>query len=94
MPLAINTQHLHPASALCLEALQWLHAREEFANILEIGCGSGILSVACASIWDANIIAADISPKAVFKANAGLENNAGFPRVLDSERVKSWFFTG
>jgi ribosomal protein L11 methyltransferase len=65
MDLTVDTQGLHPASALCFEALQWLHAREQFSNILEIGCGNGVLSLTAASIWDADVIAGDIAPQAV-----------------------------
>lgn len=83
MDIAIATENIHPSTESCLEALQWLNERADFSNILEIGCGSGILSVACASIWDANIIAADISPKAVEDTQA---NIAGYD-LQDRMRV-------
>jgi ribosomal protein L11 methyltransferase len=65
MVLTVSTEGLHPASILCLEALQWLHERQSFSNILEIGCGNGILTLTAASIWQANVTACDISSKAV-----------------------------
>jgi ribosomal protein L11 methyltransferase len=63
--MQIETQGLHPATELCLMALQWLQEREDFATVLDMGCGNGILSVICAHIWPAQVLAADISEKAV-----------------------------
>ena len=57
---------MHPTTECCLEALQWLEARQPFAHMLDIGCGSGILSVVAAGLWrQAELLAADISPQAV-----------------------------
>jgi ribosomal protein L11 methyltransferase len=72
MTIAIDTIGLHPASVLCLEAMHWLHEKTDATNILEIGCGNGILSVAAASIWGAKVIAADISPNAVADTTANI----------------------
>ena len=65
MPITINTVGLHPATESCLEALQWLHEEHNFSNILDMGCGNGVLSLAAAGIWNANVLAADIAPQAV-----------------------------
>ena len=65
MALRVNTANLHPSTEACLEAMQALHAIRDFHNILEIGCGNGILSAVAAHIWTGKILAADISPKAV-----------------------------
>ena len=55
----------HPTILSCLEALQWLAERGRFATILDMGCGSGILSLAAAKMWDATVLGADISPQAI-----------------------------
>ena len=65
MPIALDTQGLHPTTDACLEMLQSLQDNHEFSRILEIGCGNGILSIIAASIWDAPVLAVDISQKAV-----------------------------
>jgi ribosomal protein L11 methyltransferase len=65
MDIAITAAGLHPTTESCLEALQWLHERREFHNVLDMGCGNGILSVASAGIWQAPILAVDVSEKAV-----------------------------
>lgn len=72
MPIALTAQGAHPSTELCLEALQWLQSRAECANILEIGCGNGILSVAAAAAFGAPVLAADISPNAVADANENI----------------------
>ena len=56
---------LHPTTESCLEALAWLHTQERFSNILEIGCGSGILSLTAVALWQAQVLATDISQQAV-----------------------------
>lgn len=69
--LQLETQNLHPSTLLCLEALQRLHLSHDCHDILDLGCGNGILSVVAAQIWPkAQVVAADISPKAVDNANA------------------------
>lgn len=65
MSIAIDTIGIHPATECCFEALQWLHERRTFANALDMGCGNGILACAAASIWDAKVIAVDISEQAI-----------------------------
>lgn len=65
MSLTVAAGGIHPTTESCIAALQWLHPRAECANILEIGCGSGVLSVIAADIWQAPVLAADMVPKAV-----------------------------
>lgn len=64
MPLAINTQNLHPSTAACLEMMQALQ-EHPFTNILDIGCGNGILSLVAAHAWPGDVLAVDIAQKAV-----------------------------
>lgn len=63
--LAIDAAGLHPTTECCLDALQWLSERKDVSRVLEMGCGHGILSLTAAGIWDAQVLAADIEPKAV-----------------------------
>lgn len=67
----------HETTYLCLEALQFL-ADEGFKpeNILDLGCGSGILAIAAAKTWNDAITATDNDPIAVKVAEEnGIENN-------------------
>ncbi len=55
----------HQSTRGCLIALDRLAQGRPMAKILDLGCGSGILSIAAARIWPADIIAADVDPDAV-----------------------------
>jgi ribosomal protein L11 methyltransferase len=58
----------HPTTRLCLELLQEV----EPASLLDVGCGSGVLSVAAAKLGFAPVTAIDLDPVAleVTRANA------------------------
>ena len=61
----IEATNAHPSTLLALEAMAWLHERENFTQILDMGCGNGILSITAATIWQANVTSVDISPNAI-----------------------------
>ncbi len=70
--LAFGTGH-HPTTAGCLTLL------DRFAgwapkSILDLGCGSAVLAIAAAKLWDRNILASDIDEDSVIIAaeNASL----------------------
>lgn len=75
MHIAIDTVGAHPATSLCIEALQWLQARHAVGNVLDMGCGNGILSVVAASVWNARVLAVDISEKALSDARRHIADN-------------------
>lgn len=70
----------HPTTKGCLQALQDLKAQGfNPETILDLGCGSAILSIAAAKIWpDAKIIATDMDAESVEVAldYAGINNVA------------------
>ncbi len=73
----------HPSTALALWMLANL-AESDFApqRVLDIGCGSGVLSVAGALTWpQAQVIASDIAPEAVAQTRANAEENGVAERV-------------
>lgn len=55
----------HGTTRCCLEALEWLSKKRKFRNILDMGCGSGILAIGAAKLWKVNVVAVDIDPVAV-----------------------------
>lgn len=60
---------LHPSTQLALEALRALKEGHSFTGVLDMGCGSGLLSLAASEYWpQASILATDISKKAVSDA--------------------------
>lgn len=55
----------HATTQGCLLALHELSAEITPARVLDLGCGSGILALGAARLWDAEIVATDIDPIAV-----------------------------
>ena len=73
----------HPSTAGCLIALDQLARKYRFRRPLDMGCGSGILTLAIAKTWRAPVVACDIDDEAVrvTSANAVLNNAAQLVRA-------------
>jgi ribosomal protein L11 methyltransferase len=68
IPLKVNASTAfgsgeHESTYGCLLALSSLHRRPR--STLDLGCGSGILSLAAAKTWRRPVLAADVDPEAV-----------------------------
>ncbi len=61
----------HPSTQLCLIAAEELLENRPGLNVLDLGCGSGILSIAAAKLGAARVVALDIDGVAV---EVALEN--------------------
>lgn len=73
----------HPSTQLCLQALEdHLQAGSE---VLDLGCGSGILAIAAARLGAANVLALDNDAVAVSAARQNLEFNPGVSGVCVAE---------
>lgn len=101
MTIAIDTAGLHPTTLSCLEALQWLRCEHSWHNVLDIGCGNGILSLAAADLCHTpgqpvKLVAADISPQAVADAQALYARHpvGHYGTVLRSEGFKDPLIRG
>jgi ribosomal protein L11 methyltransferase len=55
----------HPSTRGCLMALDGLARRRQFHRPLDIGTGTGILSIAAAKLLQQKVLAGDIDPKAI-----------------------------
>lgn len=55
----------HESTEGCLRALTLLSDEHSFQNPLDMGCGSGILSLAMARLWNVSVLACDNDPEAV-----------------------------
>ena len=83
MSLTIDTAAIHPSTDATLEAFGWLQERYEFGHVLDMGCGNGILSAAASAIWGAEVLAVDISDKALKDAEENLSKlDSGLPITL------------
>jgi ribosomal protein L11 methyltransferase len=78
---AFGTAH-HPTTRGCLLAIDGLTHRRAFANVLDLGCGSGILAVAAArALPHARMLATDNDPVAVAVAIANAKANGAEARI-------------
>ncbi|NQV84755.1 MAG: 50S ribosomal protein L11 methyltransferase [Rhodospirillales bacterium] len=73
----------HPSTAGCLLVLDQLARQRRFRRPLDMGCGSGILSLAIAKTWRTAVVACDIDPESarVTTANAARNGAARFIRA-------------
>jgi ribosomal protein L11 methyltransferase len=73
----------HPSTRGCLQALERLGQRHRFRRLLDVGTGTGILSIAAAKLLRRKIMAGDIDQNAVDVARHNAERNgvAGFVRT-------------
>ena len=62
--LAFGTGH-HETTALCLAVLSELDNKRAFRNVLDLGCGTGLLAIGAAKLWKRPVLASDIDPVAV-----------------------------
>jgi len=81
--MAFGTGH-HETTALCLSVLSDLAKRRRFANVLDVGCGTGLLAIGAAKLWRRRVLASDIDPVAVevTRENAAINGEAPWVRAV------------
>ncbi len=77
---AFGTAH-HGSTLGCLRAIDELSKHLKTRNILELGTGSGVLSIAAARVWNANVLAGDLDPIAVKVARENCRRNGAGANV-------------
>jgi ribosomal protein L11 methyltransferase len=72
----------HATTALCLEWLDGLPpAALEGADVIDYGCGSGILAIAAAKLGARSVRAMDIDPQALLATGQNAERNGSTGRI-------------
>ncbi|HEY5347315.1 MAG TPA: 50S ribosomal protein L11 methyltransferase, partial [Rhizomicrobium sp.] len=79
--LAFGTGH-HETTSLCLAAMSDLAKRRLFRNVLDLGCGTGLLAIGAAKLWRGQVMASDIDPVAVAVTQANARANGEGPNIL------------
>ncbi|MDX2287901.1 MAG: 50S ribosomal protein L11 methyltransferase, partial [Hyphomicrobiaceae bacterium] len=78
---AFGTAH-HATTYGCLAAIDRLTRRRRFTDVLDLGCGSGVLAIAASrALPKAHILATDIDLQSVVVANANMRANGAARRV-------------
>jgi len=85
----------HQTTRLCIEAVEEIFKTKSIRNVLDFGCGSGILGISAAALGAETVLAIDIDPIAVDESIKNVERNAlsSKIRVLQGslERVEGKF---
>ncbi len=78
--LAFGTGH-HETTALCLAVLSGLARRRAYTNVLDLGCGTGLLAIGAAKLWKKPVLASDIDPVAIEVTDENAVSNGVGPLV-------------
>jgi ribosomal protein L11 methyltransferase len=65
----------HATTRLCLELLVDLAAELAGASVLDLGCGSGVLSIAAARLGYGSVLAVDVEPEAIAETRRNARAN-------------------
>lgn len=72
----------HPTTHTVLQVLYALATEHHYANILDMGCGAGLLAMTAAHLWpQARVLAADIQASAVQVAGQNIAHNGLQSRI-------------
>jgi ribosomal protein L11 methyltransferase len=70
----------HPTTSLCLE---WLDRQDlKGLDVIDYGCGSGILAIAAALLGAKNVVAVDNDPQAIAASQSNRDINGVSPEVM------------
>ena len=71
----------HPTTKLCIQALENIFKDENIKTVLDVGCGSGVLSIASAALGAEYIVGVDIDNAITLEANSNTEKNGFASKV-------------
>jgi ribosomal protein L11 methyltransferase len=88
--MAFGTGH-HETTSLCLGALSALARRRAYRNVLDLGCGTGLLAIGAAKLWRRRVLASDIDPVAVdvTRENAAANGEATLVQAITADGLSS-----
>ncbi|MDF2549378.1 MAG: hypothetical protein K0S07_445 [Chlamydiales bacterium] len=79
----------HETTKGCIALLEELSEEEKIHNALDVGCGSGILSLCIYHLWQAKVLAVDLDPESVRVAAENCHHNGADIAVCLSDGLAS-----
>lgn len=80
----------HPSTQLVLEAAEDLVEANPNSQVLDLGCGSGILAIGAAKMGAAHVVAIDTDPIAIDATRSNAEANGVLDKLTVSEGSLEW----
>ncbi|MEP7137340.1 MAG: 50S ribosomal protein L11 methyltransferase [Chloroflexota bacterium] len=65
----------HPTTQLCLELMERVFVERQMSNVIDVGCGSGILSIAAIKLGAKTVIGVDIDDESVKNSRENADTN-------------------
>ena len=85
--MAFGTGH-HGTTQGCLLSLEdYLSEGGRAENVIDVGCGTAVLAMAAAAVWDQVVIASDIDPVAVEVAEVNAQANGMADKITCLEAI-------
>jgi len=86
----------HPTTTLCIKLLGRYISEESHSAVIDIGCGSGILTIAAALLGAQQVLGVDIDPVAVAVAKSNVKANhlTQDIRIIEGDLTKGIDFCG
>jgi len=65
----------HPTTQLCLELMEKVFVERPMSNVIDVGCGSGILSIAAIKLGAKNVLGVDIDEESIKNSRENADTN-------------------
>ena len=78
--LAFGTGH-HETTRLCIEAIEEIVSNRSVRNILDVGCGSGILSISAVMLGVRDVVGFDTDPVAITESRKNAAKNGVLDKI-------------
>ena len=72
----------HPTTQLCLELMEKVFVENQISNVIDVGCGSGILSIAALKLGAAKVLGVDIDEESVKNSRENADTNGAGDELM------------
>ena len=79
----------HPTTQLCLELMEKAFVARHMSHVIDVGCGSGILSIAALKLGAEKVLGVDIDPESIINSRENADvNEVGAELILSAGSVQ------